>query len=107
MFDISQVSRRYFATKLTVQYEDDSEKEISLELEPPKVKVIRKLERIMKDTETQVTELVECMALVLAKNKTGYTLSKELIENSFNTDQMISFLISYFQWVGEAQNRPN
>lgn len=107
MFDISQVSRRYFTVRLTI--EDDSQEtgQVTLDLEPPKVKILRKLEKIMKDTETPVTELVECMYLVLGKNKTGYKLSREAIENSFNTDEMIQFLIGYFKWVGEAQNHPN
>lgn len=104
MFDMSNYVTRYFDVKL----KDGTE----LQLEPPKLKVLRKMASLAKldgnnfDDEA-LSSLVEAVTLALNKNKTGYTVTAEQVEETFDITLMYNFLTSFFNWVNELQNQKN
>lgn len=107
MFDISTVNKRYFEIKLTIIDDDDNEKSIELEVEPPKVKMLKKLMEVKKTAnENSMDELTEVMLKMLSKNKAKYKVPSEYVDE-LNFDQMIEILNEYFKWLGKERNSKN
>jgi len=99
MFDINSINKRHFGVKFG---------NVSIEVEPPKLKVLKRFAKLQKiEKEESTEELIDIMCSVLSKNKTGYKITAELIEENFDTDDMFSLLTVYFNWVGEVNNNPN
>jgi len=99
MFDISTVSRRYFAVKL--------ENGITIEVEPPKLKALKKITALAKSrNEDAMDDLTEAIKMILSKNRSGYKLSDELIED-IDFDEMNDLLTAYFEWLSKSKNTPN
>ena len=105
MYDMTNLITRYFKIKL----KDGKE----LELEPPKLKVLRKISKLSKSinndelSEDDIANLSEANSLSLSKNKQGRNISVEYVEDNFDIDEMYDFLINYYNWVGEIQNSKN
>lgn len=105
MYDMTNLITRYFKIKL----KDGKE----LELEPPKLKVLRKISKLSKSinndelSEDDIANLSEAISLSLSKNKQGRNISVEYVEDNFDIDEMYDFLINYYNWVGEIQNSKN
>lgn len=98
MFDISTVSKRYFAIKL---------EEISLDVEPPKLKALKKITALAKSREEEaMDDLVEAVSMILNKNKTKYKVSEELIDE-LDFDQINEILTAFFEWLTKSKNTPN
>lgn len=98
MFDINMVSRRYFTIKLD---------EMVLEVEPPKLKTMKRLMAVAKNGNAEAMEdLTEAMGLILNKNRKGTSVPQEIIEE-LTIDQMQEILSAFFGWVGKAKNDPN
>ena len=98
MFDISTVSKRYFAIKL---------EEISLDVEPPKLKALKKITALAKSREEEaMDDLVEAVSMILNKNKTKYKVSEELIDE-LDFDQINEILTTFFEWLTKSKNAPN
>lgn len=98
MFDISTVSKRYFAIKL---------EEISLDVEPPKLKALKKITALAKSREEEaMDDLVEAVSMILNKNKTKYKVSEELIDE-LDFDQINEILTAFFEWLTKSKNAPN
>ena len=97
MLDLNLINGRYFQVKIG---------DIELDLEPCKLKTIRKFQEMAKKADTD-EDLIDLVSIVLSKNKTGYKVSDEIIEE-LDADQINELLISYFSWVSKekAQN-PN
>lgn len=107
MFDISTVSKRYFCIKLTITDEKNEEKSINLEVEPPKVKVLKKLMAVRKTaSEDSMDELSEAIRKLLSKNKANYMVPMEYIDE-LDFDQMIGILNEYFKWLGKEKESKN
>lgn len=97
MLDLNLVNGRYFQVKIG---------DIELDLEPCKLKTIRKFQKMAKAADTD-EDLIDLVSIVLNKNKTGYKISDEIIEE-LDTDQMNELLFSYFNWVAkEKSQNPN
>ena len=105
MYDMTALVTRYFKIKL--------KNGLFLELEPPKLKVLKKISSLSKSisakelTDKDITILAEAIALSLSKNKQNKTISIDTVENMFDIDEMYDFLSNYFKWVGEIQNQKN
>ena len=107
MFDISTVSKRYFSIKLTVEGDGGKEKGIELEVEPPKVKTLKKLVSVSKVAkEDSMDELAAAVQELLSKNKEGHKVQMEYIDN-LDLDQLLQILLAYLGWVAKSKSDPN
>ncbi|WP_294405584.1 hypothetical protein [uncultured Clostridium sp.] len=107
MFDVKSVNARYFEVKLSLT-DDNGEiiKSIDVEVEPPKVKVLKRLTGLTKSKENTMEELTECINLILNKNKTKSTIPVEYIDD-MDFDEMQNLILKYFEWLSSAKNLPN
>ena len=105
MYDMTTLVTRFFKIRLA--------NGLVLELEPPKLKILKKIASLSKSqssgelTEDDITSLAEAIALSLSKNKENKTITTELVEDMFDIDEMYDFLTNYFKWVSEIQNSKN
>jgi len=107
MFDISTVSKRYFSIKLTVEGDDGKEKKIELDIEPPKLKTLKKLVAVSKAAkEDAIDELSAAIQKLFSKNKAGYNVPEEYVD-SLDYDQLMQILTAYFDWLDETKKDPN
>lgn len=114
MFDISTVSKRYFGIKIEVEDENGKKYKADIEVEPPKLKALKKLASITKtvsdkkadDEDGAIDDLQDAMRIILNKNKARQKVSSELIEN-LDTDQMEGILEAFFDWLSAEKNSPN
>lgn len=98
MFDISTVSKRYFAIKIN---------DTVLEIEPPKLKTLKKITSLSKSrNEEAMDDLSEAVGMILSKNKSGYKVQQDLIDD-LDFDQMNEILTAYFEWLAKSKNSPN
>lgn len=107
MFDVKSVNARYFEVKLSLT-DDNGEiiKSIDVEVEPPKVKVLKRLTGLTKSKDNTMEELTECINLILNKNKTKSTISVEYIDD-MDFDEMQNLILKYFEWLSSTKNLPN
>nr|DAL36498.1 MAG TPA_asm: hypothetical protein [Caudoviricetes sp.] len=107
MFDVATLSRRYFGLRLTVET-DDGKRDIDLEIEPPKLKTMKRLMALSKagEDENQIDMLTDAMQKLLSKNKSGYKVPRELIEE-LNFDELQAILEEFLSWIAEVQNQKN
>lgn len=105
MFDVTTLSKRYFGLRLTVEA-DDGKRDIDLEIEPPKLKTMKRLMALSKsgEDENQIDMLTDAMQKLLSKNKSGYKVPRELIEE-LNFDELQAILEAFLSWIAEVQNQ--
>ena len=105
MFDVTTLSKRYFGLRLTVEA-DDGKRDIDLEIEPPKLKTMKRLMALSKsgEDENQIDMLTDAMQKLLSKNKSGYKVPRELIEE-LNFDELQAILEAFLSWVADVQNQ--
>lgn len=98
MFDVNTISKRYFQIKI---------KNITLDVEPPKIKALEKIMSLSKakDNET-IGDLKEAVKMILDKNKTKYKVPNEIIDE-LDIDQLYEILTAYFNWLTKTKNNPN
>ena len=107
MFDVKSINHRYFEVKLSITNEvGEVEKSVVVEVEPPKVKVLKRLTGLTKSKENTMEELTECVRLILNKNKDKTEIPVEYIEE-MDFDEMQSLILEYFNWLGKTRNLPN
>lgn len=98
MFDINNVNKRYFNIKIG---------DLALEVEPPKLKVLKKITSLSKSrNEDAIDDLSTAIRMILNKNKAGYKISDEIIDE-LDFDQMNEILTAYFEWLAKSKNSPN
>ena len=99
MYDLTTITKRYFEVKV---------EGISLKLLPPKLKVLRRFQKVKVDNSNDsMSEIIDILRSVLNNNKENKNITNDFIEDNFTTDDMIGFLLSYFNWVAEVDNNPN
>ena len=105
MYDMSKLKIRYFTMKL--------KNNKVIELEPPKMKVLKKiatLSKVSNDGELSdenITNLTEAVSLALSKNKQNYKVSSEKVDEEYDIFEILDFLTNYFEWVNNTQNQKN
>jgi hypothetical protein len=108
MFDISTVSKRYFVIKINVETSEDKLPKIQIiEVEPPKLKTLKKITALAKTKdENAMDDLTEAVRTILSKNKAGYKVPEEVIDE-LDFDQMNEILTAYFEWLSNSKQDPN
>lgn len=96
MFDVSVISKRYFDIKIG---------DLTLEVEPPKVKTLKKIIHLSKSKDS-MNDLVEAVKIILNKNKSGYVVSDK-VTDELDYDQLDAIMTAFFEWVGKNKNSPN
>lgn len=95
MLDLTKVNKRYFEIKM-----DD----LTLKVEPPKVKVIKKVLALTKcKDEEAIDDIAEALRLILSKNSKGYQVPLDTIDE-LDFDQMLMIIEEFFNWVHEVRN---
>jgi len=98
MFDLNEVNRRYFTIKLN---------DLVLEVEPPKLKALKKITSLSKSREEDaITDLAKAVQMILSKNKKKYVVSDEIIDE-LDLDQLSDILTAYFEWLGKEKASKN
>jgi hypothetical protein len=99
MLDLNKVKKRYFDIKLG---------DLTLKVEPPKMKTLKKILALTKTkSEEAMDELAEAIRLILSKNSKGHQVSIEIIDD-LDYDQMLMVIEEFFKWMHEARkNDPN
>lgn len=113
MYDASSVNRRYFDLRLICIDENDEEHELKLQVEPPKIKLLRRLTAIAKpgdegnaDNFAAMDELQNVVRDMLSKNKAGYKVPDKYVD-SLDFDQLIGIITAYFEWLGAQKKAKN
>lgn len=105
MFDMRNLVRRHFEVILP----DGTH----LEVEPPKMKVLRKMISLAQQEQNGELEneafddLLSALSLALSKNKQRQQISKQYLDAELNLDEVQALLISYFDWVSEIHDEKN
>jgi len=87
--------------------DQNKEKQIKLEVEPSKIKLMKKITGLAKaKDEDSMDDLAEAVRLILSKNKTGFKVPAEFIDE-LDYDQLNNILTAYFEWLRGNQNSPN
>ncbi|MDP4174140.1 MAG: hypothetical protein Q8933_09250 [Bacteroidota bacterium] len=98
MFDISAVNKRYFTIKI---------ENITLEVEPPKVKALKEIVALAKSKGEDVMDnYARAVEMILNKNKSNYKVPETLIDE-LDFDQLNEIVTAYFGWLGEQRNSKN
>lgn len=98
IFDVNTVNKRYFDIKIG---------DIVVEVEPPKLKVLKKIMALSKTrNEEAMEELAMAVSMILNKNKSKSKISDEVIDE-LDLDQMSEILTAYFGWLNGVKNSPN
>ena len=107
MFDVSQISKRYFDIRLTVEKEDGQTERVELQIEPPTVKQLGNLVAVSKaDPAEVIDDLREAVRSILSKNKARYRVPAAYVDN-LDFDQLSGILMAYMQWVAEEKKTKN
>lgn len=115
MFDMRNLTPRYFEVRLP--------NGLRLEVEPPKLKVLKHIMAVSKIDTTGITadgedeeqtvgadvfeSLAEGVAMALSKNKQKKEITTEFVADVLNLDQIQGLLTEYFNWVAEIKNSKN
>lgn len=100
MFTLANVPKRYWEFK-----KPDG---CTLHVEPPKLKVLCKLEELAKCETEQTTHLAECASRLLSKNREKVRITPEDVLEMMDTDQMMALLDDYMGWIRrEKKSDPN
>lgn len=105
MYDMTKLKTRYFDIRL--------KNGKVLNIEPPKLKVLKKIAALsaVKDTEEfgekDIENLTTAVSLALSKNKQNFKISTEQVEDNYDIDEIVDLLNNYFEWVNSIQNQKN
>ncbi|MGH4125096.1 MAG: hypothetical protein ACREV6_19445 [Clostridium sp.] len=114
MFDINTVNKRYWDIKLKVtltkiinEEEVEEDVELKLEVEPPKIKALKKITRLSKvRDEDAIDDLSEAVRMILNKNKDRKKVPNEIMEE-LDLDQLSAILTAYFEWLSKEKTSKN
>lgn len=94
MLDLNKVSKRYFDIKIDT---------LTLKVEPPKMKTIKKVLALTKcKDEEAIDDIAEALRMILSKNSKGYQVPAEVIDE-LDFDQMLLIIEEFFKWMNEAR----
>ncbi|MBE6721932.1 MAG: hypothetical protein E7572_05535 [Ruminococcaceae bacterium] len=108
MYDVSAIKRRYFSVKLHVTDEDGQDHTTTVEVKPPKLKVMEDLMESVNgvgnaDSEKDVIKaLRESVEKLLDSNKAGFKIPREYIE-AMDFDELNGLLDAFFTWMADTK----
>ena len=95
MFDLNNIITRYFTLSLN---------NTQLEVEPPRVKTLKKLIAVQKSEDYDA--FIEVMSEVLSKNRQNKKITVEMLDG-IDVDVLNEISVQYFTWLSEVKNNPN
>ncbi|AGK95409.1 hypothetical protein [Clostridium pasteurianum] len=99
MFDVSSVTKRYFDIKM---------KDLVLQLEAPSLSTMKKILYLTREiNESAMEDLEEAVGIILNKNTAKYEISKEMINDELDFDQLKAIVLRFLQWVLTNKQSPN
>ena len=105
MYDMTKFKTRYFNMKL--------KNNKIIDIEPPKMKILKKIANLSEVknndelSEQDILNLTEAVVLAFNKNRQGYKITAEKIEDEYDILEIVDFLNNYFDWVNSIQNSKN
>lgn len=110
MFDMTTLITRYFDVKLPNGLE--------LNVQPPRMKVLKKILKLSKDIQkieavdgeiggASLEALTEALSISLSVNKQKRKITVDDINDMMDLVQMMELFTAYFNWVGEINNSKN
>ena len=93
------VFRNGFRQQLNVTLPDKTK----LTLNPPKLKLLKRLSNIGQDMD----EIVQVIALILSNNREGRHYDADTVEEMMDIQEMIEFLTAYTAFIQEIQSLKN
>lgn len=99
MFDLSAVNKRYFDIKLN---------DLVLEVEAPKVKTLKKIVDLAKNSKKEegLDGMTDAVLTFLKKNKGNKKIPPTIIDE-LDFDQMNEILTAFFEWLTGEKNSKN
>ena len=95
MFDLNNIVTRYCTILVNGT---------QLEIEPPRVKTLKKLIAVQKSEDYDA--FIEVMAEVLSKNRQNKKVTVDMLDG-IDVDTLNSLTVEYFTWLSEVKNNPN
>ncbi len=105
MFDINTISKRYFDINISVKDDEGQTHSIRLEVEPPKVKTLRKIITLSKNKDDEEA-MSQAISLILNKNKACRKVPQAIIDE-LDIDQYKAIFDEYSNWLNDVKNSPN
>ena len=101
-YDMAVVKSRYFHAVLRAEMNDGTEKTITVDALPPKLKFVRKLAKIVKDPEAGIDDFRDAVAKIFSRNKEDVKVPPEFIDE-FDQDGLSGICNAYFEWVADTK----
>jgi hypothetical protein len=83
----------------------------TVEINPPKKKVLSKIMGLSKQSTDNPEEVIEgvyqSVELILNSNKTGRKFDADFIEDKFDLPMANTLITKYFEWVQTIKTNPN
>lgn len=99
MFDVNSITKRCFDIKI---------KDLVLEIEAPSLSTMKKILALtMEINESSMEDLEEAVEMILNKNTANHIVSKEMINDELDFDQLKAIILKFLQWVLTNKQSPN
>ncbi|MGI5959016.1 MAG: hypothetical protein ACOX60_06345 [Massiliimalia sp.] len=106
MLDLVTIKKRYFSVILPMEQEDGSVKPLELDLESPKLKTVRKLQKLMSGGGDNTEALSYGVSEILSKNRQKVKITPDMADE-LDFDQMQEIFVPYMEWVIATKNQKN
>lgn len=93
VYSIASVKTRYF------EFENPAGGGV-LHIEPPKVKTVAKMQKI---DDTDMEAFVDIVSKIISKNKEGYKMTAEAVQEAMDMDQMMGFFSAFMDWLNNVK----
>ena len=106
MFDVKNCTKqRYFPIKLYLTDEKGNEKSIVINVEPPRIKTLKKLISFTGKKEVSAEEFKYMITALLNKNKEHKSVDKYVDELSI--DQLQAVYTAFMEWLDQSKKEKN
>lgn len=108
MYDVSAIKHRFFPVKLHVTDEDGQDHTTTVEVKPPKLKVMESLMGSVQaasdadNNENAIKNLRESVEKLLNSNKASFKVPPEYIE-AMDFDELNGLLDAFFTWMADTK----
>lgn len=99
----SKANKRYYNIEII---NDETQERLSLSVEPPKLKLLKALEKLDNE-DVGIDELAEITAKLISKNKEKKKVSVDFVEEFLDLDEIMELLSGYFDWITNKKTDPN
>lgn len=78
-----------------------------LRINPPKIKVLRKTQDLLKKSDKDIELIVDATVMVLNSNSKKKVFDRKYVEENFDVNDIVKVLQGYLSWVAQIQKNPN